>query len=174
MGDSMEIHGYKTFHKGLKNRYGKQFLEKGIYTTSERLKFGNNGNGFHFCKRLEDTLRFFPAMEEPVDIAKITALGDVVLSEDDYYGYYDMYCTNKIRIDKVMQRDEIIRMYLHLPDDRVIRFIQGFRLNPEEITLFRVRYGENERIQDAISYYQEGIKDVYENKEKRKLLKRGK
>ena len=109
----MEIHGYKAFHKGLVNRYGLSFEEGGVYTCEGELKFGNDGNGFHFCKRLEDTLRYFPATEEEIDIAEVTALGDIVEGEDDYYGYYDMYCTNRIRIDKILTRADIISHFYH-------------------------------------------------------------
>ena len=162
----MEIHGYKAFNKGLTNRYGMEFKEGETYTCDGSLKFGNDGNGFHFCKRLEDTLRYFPAMEEEIDIAKVTALGDLVESEDDYYGYFDMFCTDKIRIDKVLDRKEIIKMFLNTHDARVIRFIQGFKLNPIEIEIFEIVYGYDQNIMDAIDYYQRGDKDVYKRKHK--------
>ena len=165
---SMELHGYKAFNKGLTNRYGSQFEEGKIYTADGDIRFGNDGNGFHFCQRLEDTLRYFPAKEEEIDIAKVTSLGTVVESEDNYYGYYDMYATSKIRIDKVLSREEIIGMFLNTIDFRVIRFLQGFNLTDEEITLFRIRYADNEDIMDAISYYQEGKTDTYMNKHSRK------
>ena len=157
----MEIQGYKAFNKGLTNRYGMKFNEGETYTVSGNLRFGNDGNGFHFCKRMEDTLRYFPAMEEEIDIAKVTALGEVVEAEDNYYGYYDMFCTDMIRIDKKLSREEIIKMYLNMPDYRVIRFIQGFKLNPVEVEMFKLRYGEDENIMKAIAYYQLGDKDVY-------------
>lgn len=160
----MRQHGYKAFNKGLTNRYGMEFKEGETYTCSGSLRFGNDGNGFHFCERLEDTLRYFPAKEEEIDIAKVTALGDLVESEDNYYGYYDMFCTDKIRIDKVLKREEILGMFLNTYDARVIRFLQGFSLTPEEIELFRFRYQDRGDILDAISYYQEGKLDTYMKK----------
>ena len=156
--------GYKTFHKGMKNRYGKPFKEGNVYQIQGPLKFGNDGNGFHFCMRLEDTLRYFPAMEEEVDIAKVSALGELEEYKDEYYGYYDMFCTNIIQINHVMTREEIIKMFLDMPEYRVVRFISGFHLTKEEIELFRLRYASSENIQDAISYYQEGKTDTYEKK----------
>lgn len=45
--------GYKSFNKGLVNNYGDAFKVKGIYTASGIIKAGNNGNGFHMCKRLK-------------------------------------------------------------------------------------------------------------------------
>lgn len=163
----MELQGYKAFNKGLTNRYGMEFKEGETYTVDGSLRFGNDGNGFHFCERLEDTLRYFPAVEKDIDIARVTALGDLVESEDNYYGYYDMYCTDKIRIDKVLEREEIIKMFLNKTEFSVIRFVQGFRLDPEEIELFKLRYGSDENIMNAIAYFQLGDKEVYSRKIKR-------
>lgn len=161
---SMELHGYKAFNKGLTNRYGREFKEGETYSIDGPLKFGNDGNGFHFCERLEDTLRYFPAMEEEIEIASVTALGNLEEYEDNYYGYYDMYCTDKTRIDRVLEREEIITMFLDKTRSRVIRFVQGFRLNPNELELFTLRYGEDESIMDAVAYYQKGDKEVYNRK----------
>ena len=133
----MELNGYKAFHKGLTNRYGKQFEEGQTYENSESPVFGNHGRGYHFCERLEDTLRYFPNSEEEIDIAEVTALGDLADGEDEYDGYYDMYSTNKIRIDKVLTREEIIEMFLKMePCSRVFRFINCFELDEAEIDSF--------------------------------------
>ncbi len=158
----MEIHGYKAFYKGLINRYGLSFEEGKTYTVDGDLQFGNEGNGFHFCKRLEDTLRYFPASEEEIDVAEVTSLGDVVEGFDDYYGYYDMYCTNKIRIDKVLSRADIISHFYHLPEHEVLRFIQGFLLTPDEIELFKILFKDNKNILNCIAYYQEKDTEVYQ------------
>ena len=157
----MEKHGYKAFNKGLVNRYGMDFLEGKVYEKEGELKFGNDGNGFHFCERLEDTLRYFPGMEEEIDIAKVTALGDLEEYEDDYYGYYDMYCTNKLRIDKILTREEIIEMFLNTYSERAIRFVKGFKLTPEEIEMFKTKFAKDMNVLKAISYYQEGNMDAY-------------
>ncbi len=167
----MEQKGYKTFYKNMKNHYEKEFEVGKVYTISGKLKFGNNGNGFHFCKRLEDTLRYYPAMEEEVVITEVTSLGDIVEYEDEYNGYYDMYCTNMIRIDKILTREEIIKMFLQLPIHQVERFIKSFRLTKEEIELFRIRYLGKREIEDAIDYYQEGKKDTYEKRYRKVRLK---
>ena len=162
--DMKEIQGYKAFNKDRTNRYGRVFLAGRVYQVNAKPKFGNKGIGFHFCRRLEDTLRYFPAMEEEIAIAQVTAIGDIVESSDEYYGYYEMFSTNRIRIERFLTRLEIIQMYLakkRLPELRVIRFIQNFKLSPEEIVLFKVDYAENVNIQNVISYYQEGNKDVY-------------
>lgn len=172
-------HGYKIFNQDMTNRYGTPFEEGIIYRINLKPIFGINGCGFHFCKRLEDTLRYYPAMEEEVVLAEVTSLGDLAEREDEYYGYYDMYSTNALRVDHVLKREEIIKMYLEnpqdMPEDRVIRFLQGFRLTEEEIARFRLAYFENEKIQNVISYYQEGKTDIYEKVyQKRRLIERKK
>ena len=169
---SMEIHGYKAFNKGLTNRYGKEFEVGETYEISGPLKFGNNGNGFHFCERLEDTLRYFPAMEEEIEIACVTALGNIEEYEDNYYGYYDMYCTDIIRIDRVLEREEIINMFLDKNNFRVMRFIKGFKLTPNELDLYKLTYESNSSVMDAIAYYQEGDKEVYKRKAKLRRLRK--
>ena len=170
-----EIHGYKTFNKDRTNRYGRVFIEGKTYQVNDPPKFGNKGKGFHFCKRLEDTLRYFPAMEEEVAIAEVTSLGDYVEYDDEYYGYYDMYSTNKIKINHFLTREEIIKKYLdrpeHQTEDRVIRFLQGFRLTEKEKEMFRLAYAFSERIEQTISYYQDGDKDAYTREKPKQRLK---
>ena len=168
----MEIHCYKAFNKGLTNRYGKEFKVGETYTISGPLKFGNDGNGFHFCERLEDTLRYFSAMEEEIEIACVTALGNIEEYEDNYYGYYDMYCTDIIRIDRVLEREEIINMFLDKNNFRVMRFIKGFKLTPNELDLYKLTYESNSSVMDAIAYYQEGDKEVYKRKAKLRRLRK--
>ena len=74
----MEIIGYKCFNKDLLNRYGKKFRLGKIYITEGSIKFGNSGNGFHLCKNMENTFRYFDAMNENVDICKVRASGVIV------------------------------------------------------------------------------------------------
>lgn len=156
------IEGYKAFNKNMKNRYDFEFVEGQIYTIDGPLSFGNTGNGYHFCKRLEDTLRYFPATKkEEVKFAKVTSLDETVEFYDDYYGYYDMYAARKIKIDKILTRKEIISMFLDAYEERVIRFLVGFKLTEEETELFRLTYPNSMKIQLAISYYQDGDKDAY-------------
>ena len=44
---------------------------------------------------------------------------------------------------------------------KVIRFIQGYKLLPEELELFKIKFADNIAIMKAISYYQEGDLDIY-------------
>ena len=154
---------YKVFNKGLINRYGKKFEEKSIYSldTSEReLKFGNNGYGYHYVDYLEDGLRYFDGMNEEIDIATVYPLGDVVESFDDYYGYYNMYVTDKIYIDHVLNRNEIIDYALDLSIPKAERFITGYKLNDYEKELFEKCYHDT-HIDKAIDYYQNHNMDAY-------------
>lgn len=164
----MEIKGYKAFNHDLTNRYGKKFNEGVTYYINAPIKYGNNGNGYHFCKRLEDTLRYFNPND--IAIAEVTGLGNIHESFDEYYEYYDLYVTDTIRIDKVLEREEIINRFLHQPEYRVRRFLENYILNSDEIQLFKYMYKDNEDVLNTIAYYQEKDKKIFEkslNKRKR-------
>lgn len=156
------IKGYKAFDKNMRNRYGRLFEEGQTYKVEGALSFGNDGNGFHFCKNLEDTLRYVPATEEEVTIARVASLGEVYEASDEFYGFYNMYSARIIKIEKFLSREEIIIKYLDNSEHSVLRFLQLFKLSEEEIPLFKIRYVNNTNIQNAISYYQEGDKETYE------------
>ena len=49
---------------------------------------------------------------------------------------------------------------------RVMRFVQGFKLNPNELDLYKLIYESNICVMDAIAYYQEGDKEVYNRRAK--------
>ena len=85
------IKGYKCFNKNLINRYGIPFEVGKTYKVDGNISFGNNGNGFHMCVNLEDTLRYFDGFNTEIDICEVIGDGNFVLFEDNYYGYYDMY-----------------------------------------------------------------------------------
>ena len=54
----MGIKGYKAFYSDMRNHYGMKFKEGEIYNVSGNASFGLKGNGFHFCKNIEDTFRY--------------------------------------------------------------------------------------------------------------------
>lgn len=155
------IKGYKVFNNNMTNRYGVKFLENNVYKIELPLKFGINGNGFHFCKNLEDCLRYVNAFKEEIKIAEVTGYNDFIEYNDEYYGYYDMYVTSTISIDKILSREEIIQMFLNTYDERVIRFLSSMKLTEKEKDLFKLKYYDNRKIQLALSYYQDNIKDAY-------------
>ena len=166
----METKGYKAFNKDLTNRYNKPFEEGETYEVEGKLQYGNDGNGIHFCKRLEDTLRYFDPNN--LLIAAVTSLGDIIETEDSVYEYYNLYVTNILRIDKILTREEIIEMFL---DNNCLisvkRFVEQFPLTEDEIKQFKNNYQHNEEIIDAISYYQENDKEVFNRKVKKKTRK---
>ena len=153
--------GYKAFNKDMTNRYGMPFEEGKTYTVHGELVFGNDGNGLHFCKRLEDTLRYFPGMEEEIAIAKVTSIGEKLESMDEFYEYFDLYAARSLRIDKILSREEIISNLLYVNPRRVVRFVSGFRLTEEEKELFRKVYKDTPDVDLAIQYHQERNLDVY-------------
>lgn len=164
----MEVKGYKAFNKGLTNRYGRKFEIGKQYSVDGKISFGNNGNGFHFCKNIEDTLRYFDGVDGEVEIVEVIGTGEIVTNEDEYNGFYDMYAAKTITISKKIERKKLVKMFLTTitSEPRVVRFIQLFRLTEKEIEMFKLKYAGSIIIMDAIAYYQEGQTDVYEKKHK--------
>ena len=160
------INGYKCFNKNLINRYGKKFEVGKIYYVDGIIKFGNNGNGFHFCRNLEDTLRYFDVTNE-TEICQVRGFGKLVVYNDEYNGYYDMYAAEKILVEKIMTREEIIDYALKLDNLRVVRFLMFYPLTREELNLFKEKFKNYINVLDAIKYYQEKDINVY----KRRLVK---
>ena len=156
--------GYKCFKKGLIDNYGHQYEVGKIYHVNGDIKFGDRGNGFHICSNLEDTLRYFDAMNEEIDITKVIGYGNVIKRDDEYNGFYDMYSCEYMAITKVLKRDEIITYALNLNKENVKRFISLFRLTKEEILLFKAKFSKDEDVLDHISYYQEKDLNVFRRK----------
>lgn len=150
------FYGYKCFDKGLVNRYGQKFEVGKIYHCDGEIKFGNDGNGFHVCRRLEDTLRYFDAMNEEVEVCRVKCYGEYDEGEDRYNDYYDMFAFEYMVITKVLTREEIIKYGLSSYEMQVKRFIASFKLTPEEIVLFKERFIRSSDVQKTIAYYQEG------------------
>ena len=154
--------GYKAFFKGLINKNGIQFEEGKTYSIEGNAKYGQQGNGYHFCERLEDTLRYF-CEEEEIEFAEVTALGDLAEYHDHYNGFFNMYSTNKIKIDKILTREEVINMYLSMNghnNPRLIIFLSLYSLTKEEIELFKTKFKDEKFVLDTIFYYQEQQKDT--------------
>lgn len=155
------ILGYKCFKKGLINRYGMKFEVGQKYTKSGEIKFGNNGNGYHFCKNLEDTLRYFDSFSEQLDICEVIGDGKINIYNDEYYGYYDMYVCSNLEIIKILNENEILEYILNAQEDRIIRFINTYKLNEEQIYLLKQKYIKNQEILNALIYQYED-KQIYE------------
>lgn len=137
------IKGYKAFNSNMTNRYGEKFEVGKTYHANGKIKWGNEGNGFHFCTYLEDCFRFFSS--EDVLVAQVIGYGDMEQYDDDYYGYYFMYVSEYMDIVKLLTRDEIIQEMLCVNEDRKNRFIRDFKLTKEELRQFEESdsYGPN-------------------------------
>ena len=154
-----DIIGYKCFNEGLINRYGYQFSEGMTYHANNEIHYRKNG--FHMCVNLEDTLRYFDAFNENVDIALVRGFGNRCGYIDEYNDFYNIYAVENITILHVLTHEEIINYALNLDSVRLKRFISLYKLNPMEIDYFKNRFCNDERIILAIEYYQENKKDVY-------------
>lgn len=155
---------YKCFNEDLTNRYGTKFDEKELYVANGDIRFGNDGNGFHVCKNLEDTLRFFDAFNKEVKIAKVNCFGRHCKVDDEYNEYYNMYSYQYMYIENVLTREEILRYVLKLPYNRAIRFISSIKLTTEEIDLIKMKFYKDKLVLDYIKYYQENDKEVFKRK----------
>lgn len=152
--------GYKAFDYDLVNRYGMKFDLNVEYSLSGELKFGNNGNGFHFCTNLEDTLRYVDGAN--AIIVMVEALGNLKQYDDEYNGYYDMFVTNKIKIIKVLTKEDILKYMFKLPEFRMIRLISSFfQFSEEDLQMLEMLYQNNDSIIKAIRYYQRNELDAY-------------
>ena len=152
--------GYKAFDYDLVNTYGMKFDLNVEYSLSGELKFGNNGNGFHFCTNLEDTLRYVDGAN--AIIVMVEALGNLKQYDDEYNGYYDMFVTNKIKIIKVLTKEDILKYKFKLPEFRMIRLISSyFQFSEEDLQMLEMLYQNNDSIIKAIRYYQRNELDAY-------------
>lgn len=91
--------GYKGFNsdltcKGFKYEIGKTYKIKEGPIICKR--------GFHFCYRLKDVLTYYPLHKKHA-FCEIEALGEVVSDE-----FYKKCCTNKIKVLRRLDLDEIL------------------------------------------------------------------
>ncbi len=161
------IIGYKCFNKGLTSRYGDKYEIGRVYHKDGIIAFSHNG--FHMCLNLEDTLRYFDSFKEDIEIAQVVGSGMIHEYRDDYNAFYNVYVTEYLNIIHVLTREEIISYALNLDDFPLKRFISLYKLNKDEIELFKEKYKDNDYIISAINYYQENDLEIY----KRKVLMRG-
>ncbi len=124
----MYIKGFKSFLKGMKTLEGNLTLQVGeTYHINEPIQFEKNG--FHFCKRLEDTLHYFKNYHTDIDICAVTGFGTILETSHEYYGYYDIYIASDLKIDRLLSKQEILDMYKDLidhsicSDQRIARFL---------------------------------------------------
>ena len=66
-----------------------------------------------------------------------------------------------IYIEYVMTKEEIINYIKNVNPLRIERFIEGYKLTDEEITIILKENPNNYRLIEAINYYQDKNKFVY-------------
>ena len=163
------VNGYKSFNKNFETFNNIKMKENQIYKIDDDIKYSKVG--YHFATRLEDTLRYVNGLKEEIIICNIEALGNIDWHDDEYYGYYDLGCTNIIKINNILTREEIIKYIYNKPEFNIIRFISGYKLTNEELKLFKERYKNNNNILNYIKYYQENDTQVFDRNHK-KLTKK--
>lgn len=154
------MHGYKCFNSDMTNIYGDKFELGKKYFLKGELKIGTRGNGFHIAENLEDTLKYYGALNPDIVVCEVFGSGDMLSDWDDYYGFLK-YAVSELEIVRIIPREEIIQMALQFNEDRAFRFVQLFKLTEEEIKLFDSRYAKYIRVLKAIEYYQKGNKNIY-------------
>lgn len=167
------IFGYKCFNADLTNSYGFHFEIGESYSTFGEVKAGVSGrHGYHMCINIEDTFRYFGGINNSdIVVCEVIGSGNMVCFADEYYGYYDMYSVEKIQIVRKLDRSEIINIALNFKMiEKVLRFVQTFKLLSSEIVLFEDKFSNCIQVLNAIEYYQKGNYLVYEMFKKDKQL----
>ena len=150
--------GFKAFDDDLINRYGQKFELEKEYILDGEIKFGSRG--FHFCTNLEDTLRYVDGTSAIITI--VESLGNLQKYDDEYNGYYDMFVTNKIKIIKVLTKEDILKYMFKLPEFRIIRLISlYFQFSEDDLQMLEMLYLNNDNVMKAIRYYQRNELDAY-------------
>lgn len=159
------IHGYKAFNEDHTNRHGVLFESGKTYKSDGLISFGNKSmGGFHMCKNLEDTLIFFEGLPYDPVVAEVEGSGKIVSGDEYKEDYYDMYSVETLKIKRFLSREEMLFTILddpHIYDDRVCRFIQGIRMNPAEIELFKETFEDSPKVLKALAFYQENDEEAY-------------
>lgn len=124
--------GYKGFNKDMTDRYGNKFEINETYQVNGEVFWGIHG--YHMCQNIEDCFRYVDPKIST--FALVEGSGQIKLHEDEYYGYYDMYVCEKMKVLKILSREEIINLLLKASEDRKERFAYFFDLSEEEKNLF--------------------------------------
>ncbi len=156
----MFVVGYKGFNKDFTNRYGDSFEVGKVYHADGEIKWGNYGNGFHLCTNFEDCFRYVDS--EKSIMTEVIGFGDIVKHDDNYYGYFDMYVAEYLRVIRVISREELIEMAKILPEVRLERFVQTFKMNDDEIEEILKHSKGKVKVLKAVRYYHFGDKNAYE------------
>ena len=152
------IIGYKAYNKGLTNQFGEKFEIGKEYVSNSKIKWKKQG--YHFAERLEDVLRYYNGFDE-IDICLVMGYGDIHKDYDSYYDY-ETIVSSHLKIIRILSREEIITYAQTLSDQRLCRFVSGYKLTEDEIELLTT--GRSELVQKYVRYYQYGEEDVFRRK----------
>lgn len=142
--------GYKVLKNDLTNRYGFKYEIGKKYILDGELKWSKNG--FHFCVRPEDNLRYVDGFNNEIVFVLIDAGGKLVLFEDDYYGYYDMYASTEIELLKIVDRKVIFKDIIESKNqNRIQRYSSLIKLYNYEKEYILNHYPD---LKSTIDYYQ--------------------
>ena len=143
--------GFKVLDEGLYNQYGFQYELGKTYYLNGELKWAKNG--FHFCKRPEDTLRYIEYPDSKIDMVEVIGEGDIVEYEDEYYDFYDMYASSIMTFLRIVPREEYIKNIIDSNNQfRVKRLIELLKLEKDEIYMIKDKY--KNQLDFTINYYQ--------------------
>lgn len=154
------IRGFKVFDIGLVNRNKKKFEVGKTYSVSGEIKFGNKGNGLHFCQYISDGCRYFNK-DIGMDIAQVSTMDtgeDIIKFDDDDNDCYELYVCRNLLIERILERKEIISEVLKLQNYQIINFLSTYKLTIEECQIFMAH---NKEIEHAVRFHQLGDKDIY-------------
>ncbi len=157
-----KVIGYKAFNN-MQDRFGNSYQLDVTYEVSGPVKFRKNG--FHFCKNIEDVFRYYDGFDDNTIVCLVEGFGELDEYEDEMNEYFDMYSSSKLKILKILSRDEVLQIALSNGVISMLRFISGYKLTDEEINIILDRYHET-LVEDYISYYQRGNKEVFQRKRK--------
>ncbi len=153
----MSIIGYKSLDNNFTNMYGTTYEFNKKYILNGKLEW--RINGFHFCKYPEDTLRYIESFNSPFKIVKVLASGEIVLYEDEYFGYYNMFASSEMTLLNELPREELLKIIIESKNQfRAMRLIKSIKLNDSEINEILKNYPY---LINDINYYQYDKKDTY-------------
>ena len=168
--------GYKTFQINenkqkllllkyllLNNVFDTNIFQEEFFHPTSALLSNNYSNDIRFAENLEDSLHNTNSMKEKVLVAEVETINkkDLVTYQRDY-ATGNLYLTDSLVILRFLSRKKIIDMFLNMDSTiRVKNFVSSYKLTPFERSMFKNQFFNNPEIIDAILYYQENDKDVY-------------
>lgn len=160
------MRGYKSFRNidGSLVTQADTKMDIGV-TYEEKGPIKWNHKGFHFCTNIEDTFRYMNQYTDKIVIAEVEGTGDILIHDDDYNGNYDMRVSSKIRVLRVLSREEVLKKVLQAGEIAICKMIQSSRLTQDEINMFSNR---SIHIDKMLRYYQMGDTEAFQRKYRRK------